>query len=225
MKISTYKIWLLCLFVTPAKAIDIGALTTVIESQQDFLSQSITNNTGSVKIYTLAVSKWSNPTAAGQLLVPPPGELLYAPKRFVLRPGQQQNIKFYYRGEQDSMERYYRVTFTESPAAQPGDHLNVPRKSALEMKFELQSHLVVRPRQENMAFQVDKAASTIRNTGNSYFEVMVKEGCDQPDSEADSKYLLPGELYFNPKIGNGNNKKFIVYKSGFIPIEKECWSN
>jgi hypothetical protein len=52
---------------------------------------------------------------------------------------------------------------------------------------------------------------------------MVKRGCQQADSEADSKYLLPGETYHNPGINQPGNQKLIVYQSRFIPVGKDCW--
>lgn len=100
-------------------------------------------------------------------------------------------------------------------------------RGTVEVKLALQSILVVRPRQSRFAYQLDPAQSTITNTGNTYFEFMVKRGCQQADSEADSeadsKYLLPGETYHNPGINQPGNQKLIVYQSRFIPVGKDCW--
>lgn len=153
----------------------------------------------------------------------PPGELLYSPKRFVLHAKQQQNVKFYYKGVSDAQERYYSVTFVETPAALVGNDNNGHHKGTMDIKIELQSILVVRPRQSRFAYQLDPVQSAITNTGNTYFEFMVKRGCQQADSEADSKYLLPGETYHNPEINQPGNQKLIVYQSRFIPVGKDCW--
>lgn len=96
-------------------------------------------------------------------------------------------------------------------------------RGTVEVKLALQSILVVRPRQSRFAYQLDPAQSAITNTGNTYFEFMVKRGCQQADSEADSKYLLPGETYHNPGINQPGNQKLIVYQSRFIPVGKDCW--
>ncbi|ATD37174.1 hypothetical protein BHG40_03810 [Aeromonas salmonicida subsp. masoucida] len=58
---------------------------------------------------------------------------------------------------------------------------------------------------------------------NTYFEFMVKQGSEQSDIEADSKYLLPGETYRNTKISQSGNQKLIVYQSRFIAVGKDCW--
>lgn len=207
----------------PVSAIDIGPMTVALEPDQRFLARTITNNSTTPKLYEVKAEKISNPTASGHPLALIPGELLYAPKRFVLHGRQAQNIKLYYKGEEDHQERYYRVTFTESPAAQVADQAGEQRKGVLEMKIELQSVLVVRPRQIRFEYQLNPAEESITNTGNTYFEFMVKQGCEQPDSQADSKYLLPGATYRNPKIGKPGNQQVIVYQSRFIPVGKACW--
>ncbi|MFQ2200069.1 fimbria/pilus periplasmic chaperone [Aeromonas hydrophila] len=197
-------------------------MTMVMGPKQDFIVRTVTNNNTSPKVYEVTTSKISNPTDNGQQLTMPPGELLYAPKRFVLQAGKSQNTKLYYKGPTDNQERYYRVNFTESPAAQKNNQKQTYNRGTLELKMELQSILVVRPRQVKFNYTLNEATSTIQNSGNTFFEFMVKQGCDQPDDEADSKYLLPGETYHNTKIGQPGNQILIVYQSRFIPIDKMC---
>lgn len=207
----------------PTFAIDIGAATTVMAPSDDFLAKTVTNNNTTTKVYEVKVRKITNPTASGQAMEMPAGELLYSPKRFVLSAGQQQNVKVFYKGVADHQERYYWLTFIESPTAQLATREDSETTGTQEMKVALQSILVVRPRQSRFEYQLDSAQSSITNTGNTYFEFMVKQGCEQPDSEADSKYLLPGETYQNPRIGQAGNQKLIVYQSRFIPAGKDCW--
>ncbi|WP_447835585.1 molecular chaperone [Aeromonas salmonicida] len=198
-------------------------MTAIMEPAAEFMARTVTNNSGSPKVYEVNVDKISNPTTKGQVISMTPGELLFTPKRFMLHTRQVQNVKFYYKGPADSQERYYRVTFTESPVAQVDDGKQALRRGAVVMKLALQSILVVRPRQERFEYRLDQAAGSITNTGNSFFEFMVKQGCDQPDSVADNKYLLPGETYHNPKISQIGNQKLIVHQSRFIPVGKDCW--
>lgn len=207
----------------PTFAIDIGAATTVMAPSDDFLAKTVTNNNTITKVYEVKVRKITNPTASGQAMEMPAGELLYSPKRFVLSAGQQQNVKVFYKGVADHQERYYWLTFIESPTAQLATREDSETTGTQEMKVALQSILVVRPRQSRFEYQLDSAQSSITNTGNTYFEFMVKQGCEQPDSEADSKYLLPGETYRNPRISQSGNQKLIVYQSRFIPVGKDCW--
>lgn len=211
------------LFPLPVLALDIGHMTAVLEPSDKMLSRTIKNDGTTPKIYEVQANRISNPTANGKFQPMPPGELLYSPKRFVLHAKQQQNVKFYYKGVSDAQERYYRVTFVETPAALAGSDKNGHHKGTMDIKIELQSILVVRPRQSRFEYQLDPAKGSITNTGNTYFEFMVKQGCQQADSEADSKYLLPGETYHNSRIGQPGNQKLIVYQSRFIQVGKECW--
>ncbi|WP_447832573.1 fimbria/pilus periplasmic chaperone [Aeromonas salmonicida] len=213
----------LIVFSWPTLAIDIGAATTIMEPSIDFLTKTVTNNNETTKIYEVQVKKITNPTVNGLPIDMPAGELLYSPKRFVLRAGQQQNVKIFYKGEPDYQERYYWLTFIESPAAQLATKEDTAATGTQEMKVALQSILVVRPRQVRFEYQLNPGEASITNTGNTFFEFMVKRGCEQPDSEADSKYLLPGETYRNTKISQSGNQKLIVYQSRFIAVGKDCW--
>jgi len=214
---------LACIFASQATAIDIGAMTIAMAPKEEFITRTVTNNSASPKLYEVQMEKISDPTARGQAVPIVPGELLFAPKRFTLHAKRAQNVKFYYKGPADDRERYYRITFTESPAAQVDDSSQTQRRGNVEVKLALQSILVVRPRQARFEYRLDPAGSSITNTGNSYFEFMVKQGCQQADSEADSKYLLPGETYRHPRIGQPGNQKLIVYQSRFIQVGKDCW--
>lgn len=218
-----FKALTLIAFAWPTFAIDIGAATTVMAPSDDFLAKTVTNNNMTTKVYEVKVQKITNPTANGQPIEMPAGELLYSPKRFVLSAGQQQNVKVFYKGESDHQERYYWLTFVESPTAQLVTGEKNAATGTQEMKLALQSTLVVRPRQVRFEYQLSPGGTSITNTGNTFFEFMVKQGCEQPDSEADSKYLLPGETYQNPRIGQTGNQKLIVYQSRFIAVGKDCW--
>lgn len=215
---------LLTILPLPTMSIDIGSMTAIMEPTKDFMARTITNNSSSPKIYELDVERLSDPTIKGVKISMEPGELLFTPKRFTLHSRKVQNVKFYYKGQSDSKERYYRVTFTESPAAQVDNGEQVLRRGTVAMKLALQSILVVRPRQVRFEYQLNPGGASITNTGNTFFEFMVKQGCEQPDSEADSKYLLPGETYQNPKIGKAGNQHIIIYQQRFIPLGKECWT-
>lgn len=218
--------WLLLasMLTSQAAAIDIGAMTVAMAPKQEFIARTLTNNSTSPKVYEVQMEKISDPTARGRTLPTVPGELLFAPKRFTLHARQAQNVKLYYKGPADSQERYYRITFTESPAAQVDDGTQTQHRGTVEVKLALQSILVVRPRQSRFAYQLDLAQSSITNTGNTYFEFMIKKGCEQPDHEAESKYLLPGESYQNHKIGKTGNLHVIIYQQQFIPLGNECWN-
>ncbi|MCE9933878.1 fimbria/pilus periplasmic chaperone [Aeromonas salmonicida] len=203
-------------------AIDIGQVTAILEPTRAFMARTVTNNENTPKIYTVRVEKISNPTSNGQSLDMPAGELLYTPKRFVLHGRQTQNVKIYYKGPEDDIERYYRITFIESPPAHLNDGQESRRSGALYLNIELQSILVVRPRLVRFSYELDEVEAALKNSGNTFFEFIVKSGCDEPDDKADTKYLLPGDAYINNKIAQPGNEKIIIYDAKFIRIGTRC---
>lgn len=210
-------------FVPFALALDIGPLTVDMDPEQSFITRTITNSSAQSKVYTIKANKLTNPSSSGKAQPIENGELLYAPKQFTLQPGHKQNIKLYYKGATDTVERYYKIIFTEASAAiSKPVSIHTNTQSNIEMNISLESILVVRPRELSFDYAIDNINGSIKNTGNTYFEVMVKNGCNQPDTDADSKYLLPGESYQNPKLKGDVNHKIIIFNGKFITIGNAC---
>lgn len=215
---------ILILLPSQVGAIDIGSLTATMEPKQDFINRMVMNTGSITRVYQVNAVKLDTPKLTGSESKIMGGELLFSPKQFSLAPAQRQNVKLYYKGPQDSTERYYRVTFTElAHVARGGEEEQPTISGALDLKTSIRSILVIRPRNVHFDYKVNLAEGYITNTGNTYFEFMVKQGCDQSDSDADSRYVLPGEKYYNKKLLGDINQKFIVYDNRFVPIGKACW--
>lgn len=54
--------------------------------------------------------------------------------------------------------------------------------------------LVVRPREVQFKWSFDKVAGTVSNTGNTWFKLLIKPGCDSTEEEGDAWYLRPGDV-------------------------------
>jgi hypothetical protein len=54
--------------------------------------------------------------------------------------------------------------------------------------------LVVRPREVRFKWSFDRAAGTVSNTGNTWFKLLIKPGCDTTEEEGDAWYLRPGDV-------------------------------
>ena len=52
--------------------------------------------------------------------------------------------------------------------------------------------LVVRPRNINLAYTIDEANGTLKTLG-ILFKIIVHQGCNSTDDEATMRYVLPGE--------------------------------
>ncbi|MCV5198443.1 hypothetical protein OFM41_33930, partial [Escherichia coli] len=46
--------------------------------------------------------------------------------------------------------------------------------------------LVVRPRQVQFKWSFDKVTGTVSNTGNTWFKLLIKPGCDSTEEEGDA---------------------------------------
>ncbi len=55
--------------------------------------------------------------------------------------------------------------------------------------------LVVRPREVQFKWSFDKVAGTVSNTGNTWFKLLIKPGCDSTEEEGDAWYLRPGTWF------------------------------
>jgi hypothetical protein len=104
-------------------------------------------------------------------------------------------FKFYYHGPRDNRERYYRVSFREIPTR------NLTRRSptggevSMEPVVVMDTILVVRPREVQFKWSFDKAAGTVSNTGNTWFKLLIKPGCDSTEEEGTRGICVPGTWF------------------------------
>ena len=137
------------------------------------------------------MEKNQRPTARGGTHCPPSPVSCCCPQ--ALHPARQTcpERQVLLQGPAIDHERYYRITFTESPATQVDEG---SRRSTGNRRGEAGPavHLVVRPRQ---SFCIPAGPGTERHHQyrQHLAEFMVKQGCQQADSEADSNTCCPGE--------------------------------
>ena len=198
-----------CLLAAPlAQAISVGNLTFSLPAEADFASKRVVNNNKSARLYRIAVSAID-------------GELLFAPRQLVLQAGESEYFKFYYHGPRDNRERYYRVSFREIPTR------NLTRRSptggevSMEPVVVMDTILVVRPREVQFKWSFDKVAGTVSNTGNTWFKLLIKPGCDSTEEEGDAWYLRPGDVVRQPALRQPGNH-YLVYNDKFIKISDTC---
>ncbi len=41
---------------------------------------------------------------------------------------------------------------------------------------------------------------TVSNTGNTWFKLLIKPGCDSTEEEGDARYLRPGDVVHQPEL-------------------------
>ncbi|EJD6999870.1 fimbria/pilus periplasmic chaperone [Klebsiella pneumoniae] len=211
-----------CLLAAPlALAISVGNLTFSLPAEADFASKRVVNNNKSARLYRITVSAIDRPGGSEVRSRPVDGELLFAPRQLALQARESEYFKFYYHGPRDNRERYYRVSFREIPTR------NLTRRSptggevSMEPVVVMDTILVVRPRQVQFKWSFDKAAGTVSNTGNTWFKLLIKPGCDSTEEEGDAWYLRPGDVVRQPALRQPGNH-YLVYNDKFIKISDTC---
>ena len=211
-----------CLLAAPlALAISVGNLTFSLPAEADFASKRVVNNNKSARLYRITVSAIDRPGGSEVRSRPVDGELLFAPRQLALQAGESEYFKFYYHGPRDNRERYYRVSFREIPTH------NLTRRSptggevSMEPVVVMDTILVVRPREVQFKWSFDKAAGTVSNTGNTWFKLLIKPGCDSTEEEGDAWYLRPGDVVRQPALRQPGNH-YLVYNDKFIKISDTC---
>ncbi|MFR0310863.1 fimbrial chaperone EcpE, partial [Escherichia coli] len=184
-----------CMLAAPlTQAISVGNLTFSLPSETDFVSKRVVNNNKSARIYRIAISAIDSPGSSELRTRPVDGELLFAPRQLALQAGESEYFKFYYHGPRDNRERYYRVSFREVPTRNQTRRSPTGGEVSTEPVVVMDTILVVRPRQVQFKWSFDKVTGTVSNTGNTWFKLLIKPGCDSTEEEGDAWYLRPGDV-------------------------------
>ncbi|TWQ00856.1 fimbria/pilus periplasmic chaperone, partial [Escherichia coli] len=184
-----------CMLAAPlTQAISVGNLTFSLPSETDFVSKRVVNNNKSARIYRIAISAIDSPGSSELRTRPVDGELLFAPRQLALQAGESEYFKFYYHGPQDNRERYYRVSFREVPTRNLTKRSPTGGEVSTEPVVVMDTILVVRPRQVQFKWSFDQVTGTVSNTGNTWFKLLIKPGCDSTEEEGDAWYLRPEDV-------------------------------
>ncbi|HHR5860533.1 TPA: fimbrial protein [Providencia alcalifaciens] len=210
-------IFMTVFFHYSAYALYIESDISSISSKQKFISKSYVNDTNETNLYTLSVYKILKPGTNEVSEKIENGEIIYTPTKKVLLPGEQDYFKIFYNGNIDDSERYYKLVISETPLKVVKSNYE-NRKSSFYLTINLESYLIIMP--ENMVFRYEFNMSDgmLKNTGNTYFRVILHEGCNDNDESAPSIfYLLPNQDIISGKL-KIKSRKYIVDSDKFYPI-------
>jgi len=195
--LSLKPAFLFLLFVSSsALAINVGKVTTIIPANADTTAKEIKNEADSVRIVSISAQRISSPMDEGIVINPEKvDELLLTPTRMVMPAGTSNIVKFYYHGNADNKERYYRITFVDEGVSEDLD--NGSQKNGKGMtRAVVSTILVVQPREKKIDFVY--VAGKMTNKGNTSFRVNATGSCLKPNPESPSTpctknfYLMPG---------------------------------
>lgn len=219
-QISTFVA--LLLFSLPSAAVFLDSLIFDVAPEASFISRAVKNDTARNNLYELTTVKIDKPGKGGEKRIfRGEKEVLYTPLRLTSQPGETAYFKLFYRGPEDETERYYRVIFRESPVML---FPFLQRKQNMDIipVIAVSTLLIVRPRKAKLAFTVDEKKGTLQNSGNTFFRVIIQNGCHGDDESSTQFSMLPGESWQDPRI-NASNRKFIVAMGRYHPLGKGCF--
>lgn len=215
-------LWLtIMLMVFPVHAVYLESTIYEMPADKSFISKRIYNDSDKQNVYSISAVKIDKPGPGGEKRSPiADGELLFTPLNFSLAPESGEFFKIFYRGPADETERYYRILFRELPVTLLTDREHGKKSEAIPA-VAIDTILVVRPRKINFQYHLDEQRGILRNTGNTFFKIILHQGCHSTDDEAEMRYLLPGETFNSAQL-RANNRKFIVALNRYHPVGKAC---
>ncbi|MBK0167387.1 molecular chaperone [Klebsiella sp. S69] len=215
---------MVCVFfsIDLAHAVWFDSLIYEVPPEKEYISWPVTNNSIKTNLYSVSAYKIDKPGKTGENRIDSNSqEILWSPLKFTASPNEVDYFKFYYKGPTDDKERYYRVVFREAPV-QLFPLLETHRNINLTPITAISMLLIVRPRISRMSFSIDEKKGLIKNTGNTYFRVIINQGCNGDDEKSTQFYMLPGEEFHNNRV-SVQNKKFIVFLSQYIKLGEGCF--
>jgi Mat/Ecp fimbriae periplasmic chaperone len=193
-----------------------------MSSDESFIAKPVRNDTKTSNMYEVKSFKIDKPGVKGENRVQEESrDLVYTPAKLKIDSNSTDFFKILYIGPKDDKERYYRVVFKETPLTTLAvqDQKNA---TSFFPTVSMSTILVVRPRKQIFKYEVDEIQGIIRNTGNTFFRVIIQKGCNGTDEDANHFYMLPGEVFQNNSV-KGNNRKFIVANKKYVPIGNQCF--
>lgn len=134
--------------ISPARALDVGDISSFMNSDSSTLSKTIQNSTDSGRLINIRLERLSSPLDDGQVIaMDKPDELLLTPASLLLPAQASEVIRFFYKGPADEKERYYRIVWFDQ-ALSDAQRDNANRSAVATASARIGTILVVAPRRE-----------------------------------------------------------------------------
>ncbi|WP_155757999.1 fimbria/pilus periplasmic chaperone [Acinetobacter rudis] len=190
-------------------------------SDESFISKPVQNDTSTLNLYTVQSFKIDKPGENGENMVyAKERELIFTPLSLQINPKSTDFFKLLYIGPKDDQERYYRVVFSEVPFSAFEEGVT-PQATTFVPKVSMSTIMVVRPRKQKLQYVIDEKEGVIKNTGNTFFRVIIHKSCKLDDESSTQFYMLPDEE-FRHDIVKQKNQKFIVANKSYTMISQQC---
>ena len=194
MKKHILAISLLLSTMTPALALDVGDISSFMNSGSSTLSKEIKNTTDSGRLINIHMERLSSPLDGGKVIpMDKQDEILLTPASLLLPAKASDVIRFFYKGPADDKERYYRIVWFDQ-ALSDAQRNGSTRSAVATASARIGTILVVAPRKANFRYQY--ANGTLVNTGNATLRILAYGPCLKPADGKECKenyFLMPGK--------------------------------
>lgn len=200
---------LLFSFFGKAYALYLSSDISSLEPNKSFFSKSYINDTKKVNLYTFSAYQIDKPDNKEQGKPIEEGEIIFTPLKKIVLPSEQEYFKIFYRGKTDDKERYYKIVISET-ALDVETEPSQNQQSLFYPTVSLETYFVVRPK--DIAFKYVMDAGILKNTGNTYFRVLVHESCEVKDDEQPLVlYLLPQQEFRYEALKKKSRKYIVIF--------------
>ena len=222
MKKHILAIGLLLSTMTPALALDVGDISSFMNSGSSTLSKEIKNTTDSGRLINIHMERLSSPLDGGKVIpMDKQDEILLTPASLLLPAKASDVIRFFYKGPADDKERYYRIVWFDQ-ALSDAQRNGSTRSAVATASARIGTILVVAPRKANFRYQY--ANGTLVNTGNATLRILAYGPCLKPADGQECKenyFLMPGKERRFTRVNVADKKGRVALWQGeqFVPVK------
>ena len=222
MKKHILAIGLLLSTMTPALALDVGDISSFMNSGSSTLSTEIKNTTDSGRLINIHMERLSSPLDGGKVIpMDKQDEILLTPASLLLPAKASDVIRFFYKGPADDKERYYRIVWFDQ-ALSDAQRNGSTRSAVATASARIGTILVVAPRKANFRYQY--ANGTLVNTGNATLRILAYGPCLKPADGKECKenyFLMPGKERRFTRVNVADKKGRVALWQGeqFVPVK------
>lgn len=183
-----YLIAIFILGLSNGWALQINNVSAMISPDKNSIETRINNDSDTATFLAVKLQQVSSPAQNGRLISNDASDQIVISKNKMLIPAQmQQSVSFRYIGPADNQERYYRILWYQESIANQGNASDAPQA------IQLETILVVNPRQDDLRYSIDKGM--LSNDGNSSFKAYVHGTCRNNTAKTscqEYQYFMPG---------------------------------
>lgn len=222
MKNHILAIGLLLSGMTPALALDVGDISSFINSDSSTLSKEIRNTTDSGRLVNIRMERLSSPLDDGNVIpMDKPDEILLTPASLLLPAQANDVIRFFYKGPADDKERYYRIVWFDQ-ALSDAQRNSAARSAVATASARIGTILVVVPRKVNFRYQY--ADGKLVNTGNATLRILAYGPCLKAAEGKECKenyFLMPGKERRFTRVNVADKRGRVALWQGeqFVPVK------